>query len=95
MARYLVLWEEEPAHTSADPQQRLAMLGICAPAVQKGIDSGIIKEWGAMLGAHKGFGVYEGSAVEVAAFLQQFAPWYRSEVHAVLSMAEVGQVLAQ
>jgi hypothetical protein len=95
MGRYLVLWEEEPAHTSADVQERLAMLNTCAPGVQKGLDSGMIKEWGAMLGIHKGFGVYEGSEVEVAAFLQQFAPWFRSEVHAVLSMAELGQVFAQ
>jgi len=89
MGRYLVLWEEEPAHTSADPQQRLAMLNAAGQAVQKGMETGLIKEFGSMLGLHKGFGLYEGSEAEVCAFLQQFAPWFRSEVHAVISMAEL------
>jgi hypothetical protein len=83
MGRYLVLWEEEVAHMP--PYQRLALFQTTCPGVQKGIDSGMIKEWGAMEGLHKGFGVYEGTEVEVAAFLQQFAPWYRSELHPLIS----------
>jgi hypothetical protein len=93
MARYLVLWEEEPAHTPANPQERLALWKVGGQAVLKGLDSGIIKEWGSMLGAHKGFGVYEGSEAEVCAFLQQFAPWFRSEVHAVISAHEAAKLL--
>jgi hypothetical protein len=93
MGRYLVLWEEEPAHTTADAQERLAMAKPLTQPILKGMETGIIKEWGAMLGLHKGFGVYEGSEVEVAAFLQQFAPWFRSEVHAVLSARELAEYM--
>ena len=94
MGRYLALWEEEPAHSPADPQERLAMVKNVFPGVQKGLESGMIKEWGAMLGLHKGFGVYEGSEAEVSAFLQQFAPWFRSEVHAVISAPELAPMFS-
>lgn len=94
MGRYLVLWEEEPAHTPADVQERLAIGQVVMQAALQGIEAGIIKEFGAMLGLHKGFGVYEGSEAEVSAFLQQFAPWYRSEVHAVISARELTEIAA-
>ncbi len=80
MGRYLVIWEINNARLSDDPQERAAAAKASMQAVQQGIESGMIKEWGAFLGLEKGFGVYEGSEVEVAAFLQQFAPWASDKV---------------
>jgi hypothetical protein len=62
-------------------------------AVQQGIESGMIKEWGAFLGLEKGFGVYEGSEVEVAAFLQQFSPWTSDKVIPYVTSAELNAML--
>jgi hypothetical protein len=91
MGRYLWFWEEEPARMTADVQERLAMGKAMMQSILQGIEAGKIKEWGAMLGGNKGFGVYEGSEVEVATFMQQFGLGFRHEVHAVLSARQVAE----
>jgi hypothetical protein len=93
MGRYLVIWEINNPRLPEDAQERAAAFKAAMQAVQAGIDSGMIKEWGAFLGLEKGFGVYEGSEVEVAAFLQQFAPWASDKVIPYVTAAELSAMV--
>jgi hypothetical protein len=93
MGRYLVIWEVNNPRLSENPQERAAAAKASMQAVQQGIDSGMIKEWGAFLGLEKGFGVYEGSEVEVAAFLQQFSPWTSDKVIPYVTSDELNAML--
>jgi|GEM_PF-5963580 len=93
MGRFLVIWELQNARLSDNPQERAAAARASMQGVQAGIDAGMIKEWGAFLGMEKGFGVYEGSEAEVAAFLQQFAPFATDTVHPYVTITELNAML--
>jgi len=93
MGRYLVIWEINNPRLADDPHERVAAAKASLQGVQAGIDAGMIKEWGAFLGLEKGFGIYEGSEAEVAAFLQQFAPWASDTVYPFVTLDELGAML--
>lgn len=93
MGRFLVIWEINNPRLSENPQEQVAYIKASMQGVQAGIDAGMIKEWGAFVGGEKGFGIYEGSAVEVAAFLQQFSPWASDKVYPFITLDEVGAML--
>ena len=93
MGRYLVLFEADFSRLPTDLQERVKLAKGLTQAVLKGTETGLIKEWGVVVGEQRGFGVYEGSETEVAAFLEQFVPWARSTVNPVLSAAELDEFL--
>jgi hypothetical protein len=93
VGRYLVLWENDFGRYPTDPQERVKLGKGLTQAVLQGIETGLIKEWGIVVGEHRGFGVYEGSETEVGAFLEQFIPWPRSTVNPVLSATELDAML--
>jgi len=89
VGRYLVLFEADFSRLPTDPQERARLGKPMTQAILQGIETGLIKEWGLVLGEYRGFGVYEGSETEVAGFLEQFVPWYRSTVNPVVSASEL------
>jgi hypothetical protein len=93
VGRYLVLWENDFSRYPTDLQERVKLGKALIQADLKGIETGLIKEWGIVVGEHGGFGVYEGSETEVGAFLEQFVPWARSTVNPMLSATELDAMM--
>jgi hypothetical protein len=93
MGRYLVLWEIDKTHIPADPKERAAGWAVLMEMVKKDIEKGIIKEWGAFVGQHRGFDVVEGTEVEVANMIQQYVPYIDVKLHSIASVSQVDEVI--
>ena len=93
MGRYLVLWEIDKAHVPADPKERAAGWSMLMEIVKKDIEKGVIKDWGAFPGELNGFDIFEGTEVELANMIQQYVPFIDVEVHPVVTVSQVDEIL--
>ena len=93
MGRYLLLWEIDPTRIPVDPQQRAAAWKPLIEMVKRDMKKGISKDWGSFVGEGSGYGVAEGTEVEVANMLQQYAPFVRFKVHPIASLSQVEEVM--
>lgn len=93
MAKYLAIWQVDETKLPANPKERVAMLEASIAMVEKDLKKGISKDWGMFLGEGRGYGIAEGTEVDVAAMLQQYEPYVKFELHPVLSARMVRQVI--
>ena len=66
MARYLLLWELDPAKVPADRKERAALWGPMIQMVKQRIKNGTTKDWGVFAGGLKGYSVVEGDKMKVS-----------------------------
>ena len=93
MGKYLVLWEVDQGRVPVDAKERGAGWGLMMKMVKKDIQAGISKDWGAFVGEINGYAVAEGTEVEVANMLMQYAPYVSFETHPIASVAQVGDII--
>jgi len=93
MAKYLVLWQVDETRIPVNPQERTAILEGSIAMVEQDSKKGISKDWGQFVGEGRGYGIAEGTEVEVTAMLQQYAPYVQFEVHPVMSARMVRQAI--
>ena len=93
MGKYLVLWEVDQNRVPISPQERGAGWGALIEMVKEDLKKGRMKDWGAFVGEINGYGVYEGTEVEIGNALQQYVPWVRFKVHPVASVKQVGEIV--
>ena len=93
MAKYLNLWEVVPGTMPADPKERGELLGKMGEMTKKMMDDGLVLDWGVFAGGSAGYAISSGEPAEGLKASMLFAPYYKFEIHPVLSLAEVMQTL--
>lgn len=93
MGKYLALWEIDTTKMPVDPKERGAVFGTLMEMVGQDLQKGTLKDWGAFVGENNGYGVAEGTEVEIGKMNQQYAPFVRFKVHPVSSVDQVGEVI--
>ena len=93
MGKYLVLWEVDWTKIPIDRKERgMGWNGLIA-LVKKSIQEGIQKDWGGFVGETKGYGIMEGSEVEIGKQLQKYVPFTKFEVKAIATIDQVQEVV--
>ena len=93
MGRYLVLWELDSSRSPVDAKEIAAGWSLLTEMVKQDLKSGITKDYGAFVGETNGYSVLEGTEVEVSAGLAKYTPYLIFKVHAVASVAQVGEII--
>jgi hypothetical protein len=93
MAKHLLLWRLNRESIPADPKERASGWGVLLEMVQKDIDSGLVKDWGAFPGENKGYSIAEGDNLDIMKMTQQYAPYVSFEIHPVASITELKELL--
>jgi len=93
MARYLLLWELDPAKVPADRKERAALWGPMIQMVKQRIKNGTTKDWGVFAGGLKGYSVVEGDEMKVSENVQQYLPYVTFTAHPVITVDQMAQVI--
>ena len=93
MAKYLLLWEIDTTKIPVSPKERGAGWKALMDMVKQDIKKGILKDWGAFVGGNSGYGIEEGSEVEVMNALQQYTPFVHFKAHPIASASQVEEVI--
>ena len=93
MGRYLVLWEVDPSRVPVDAKERGGAWSLLMAMIKQDREAGKLKDYGAFVGEINGFGVYEGTEVEVASRLVKYSPYVTFEVHSLLSESQTNEVI--
>ncbi len=86
MAKFLVLWQLDQARTPVDATERGTTWTMFLETVKQQIEQGIMTDWGAFPAESRGFSLAEGTAEEVTAALMPYIPYVMFEVHPVISV---------
>ena len=89
MSKYLVTWESDTSKLPSNRQERGALFIKMLEATKQTLEESQINDWGQFIGGGKGYGIFDGDAVEVFKNLQQYAPYVTFNVQEVLSVDEV------
>ena len=93
MPKYFMTWEVDPTRVPIDLKERGGLWGGMVEIVKQEIKDGITTEWGCFVGESKGYSVGEQSAIDLAKTLQQFYPFVTFEVHQVMTIDEMAEVI--
>ena len=93
MARYLLLWEIDPATVPADPKERAAAWGMLLNMVKQNVDKGFTKDWGAFTGELQGYTIVEGTELELMLLTTSYLPYVSFEVHSVATVSQVQELI--
>lgn len=93
MAKYLVLWKLDESKIPVDPKERGAAWKLLLAMVKQDQEGSLGKGWGAFVGESAGFGIYEGTELEVGLALQQYIPFVRFKVHVFSTVDETGDLV--
>jgi hypothetical protein len=93
MAKYLILWQIDTTRVPGTPQELRAMYEGSLAMVEQDAKTGISKDWGQFVGEPRGYGIAEGTEVEIAKMLQKYVPYLQFELHPVMPARLVRQVI--
>lgn len=93
MAKYLILWETEWSKWPTDPKEQAALMGKQMELTKQGLDEGRVTDWGIYAGAGAGYAITEGTAVDALRGATQYMPYVKFQVHPVLSINEVAELM--
>lgn len=93
MAKYLLLWQVDPARVPVDPKERAAGRSGLMSMVHKDLEKGICKDWGAFTGEGRGYAIIEGSEIEVALMVEQYDPYVHFQTHPIMSPRQIDDML--
>jgi hypothetical protein len=93
MARYLIMWELDPAKIPQNPKERAQLWSPMVQMVRDGMKGGMTKDWGSFLGEMRGYSVAEGTEVELGKMLQQYVPFVRFTTHPILTLDDNAKMI--
>ena len=93
MPKYVMTWEVDPTRVPIDLKERGELWGGMVEMVKQEIRDGITTDWGCFVGEAKGYSVGEQSEIDLAKTLQQFYPFVTFEVHQVMTIDEMAEVI--
>ena len=80
MGRYILFQEADETKIHIYPTvSRKSWLAACE-MVRQDFETGIIKDWGVILGQAKGFAIDEGTEEEIQKAILQYIPYFRFKV---------------
>ena len=94
MGKYLLLWKLDSTKIPISPQKRGTGFNGLMEGVKEDMRKGLMKDWGAFVGELNGYAVAEGTEIEVGNMVQQYVPFVIFEVHPVMSVQQVGEVVS-
>lgn len=93
MARFLMLWEIDPAKVPADRKERADLWGPMIQLVKQRIKAGTTKDWGVFAGGMKGFSIHEGDEMTVSNAVQSYLPYVTFSVYSIISIEQMEEVI--
>jgi len=93
MARYLMTWELDSSRVPVDPKERAVVFGSFLDMVEGDMKKGLLKDYGTYTGEMRGYGVCEGSVLEIDSMCHQYIPFVRFTTHPLTSVAEMRKLL--
>jgi len=85
MARYLVLWRQNPAApTPTDPSENLKLNEMMFAGVENLMESGEIEEFGFFADGRSGYAIGKGEAIDNFRNVSMFLPYIHCEVHEII-----------
>ena len=93
MSKFLNLWEVDSSKMPMDLNERAAVMGKLLEMTKKMLDEGQVNDWGIFAGGGAGYAVAGGTEAETLKRTMQFAPYIKFQVHPVLSVNEVAEVM--
>jgi len=85
VARFLVLWRGNPAAAwPADPSESLELMEKTFAAIDEGIRSGEVEEFGFFPDGWSGYTISKGEATDVFRSVSMFQPYILCEVHEII-----------
>ena len=94
MSKYLLLWRLDPARIPIDRRDRGKGWGMLMTMIKTDREKGVLKDWGAFPSEGRGYGVAEGSPLEIMKMTEQYAPFVQFELHPVATINESEQLIA-
>jgi len=92
MGKYLMLWEVDRTKVPVSPQERGAGWGAMLDMTKEDMEKGVIKDWGAFVGELNGYGIAEGTEVEIGNMVQRYVPFVNFKVYPVASLSQVVEI---
>jgi len=86
MAKYLMLWSLDRSKLPISPQERAVGWRMLIDMVKQDLQEGRMKDWGVFVGEMDGYGIMEGTELEVAQQTQKYVPFVDFKVHPVASV---------
>ena len=93
MPKYFVTWEVDPTRVPTDLKERAALWGGMVEMVKQEMKAGTTTEWGSFVGEARGYSIGIQSEKDLAKTLQQYYPFVSFEVHQVLTVDEMAEVI--
>jgi hypothetical protein len=93
MAKHLVLWKLDDSKTPMDPKERASAWKGLLQLVKQDFEKGLATAWGSFVGEGAGYGVYEGTELEVGLALQQYVPFVGFELHVFSTVDETMELV--
>jgi len=93
MGKYFALWEVDQNKIPIDRKERGTGWAFLMSMIRKDFETGIMKDWGAFIGESKGYGVLEGTELDVMNALQQYVPFCIFKIHPIASENQVNEMI--
>jgi len=93
MSKFLNLWEVDSSKMPTDPKERAALFGKQIEMTKKMLAEGQITDWGLFAGGGAGYAIGGGTEADTLKRTMQFTPYIKFQVHPVLSIDEVAEVM--
>jgi hypothetical protein len=93
MNKYLLLWTLDPAHVPQDPRERGKGWEILMNMIKNDREKRILTDWGVFPAEGKGYGIAEGSTLEVMKMAEQYAPFVHFEIHPAATIDEAEKLI--
>ncbi|MBW2523531.1 MAG: hypothetical protein JRI23_05125 [Deltaproteobacteria bacterium] len=93
MAKYHLDWNMVESRIPNDPKEIAQGWKMLIGLVNKDLEHGALKDWGAYPGDHGGFAVFEGSEMDLMMFTMKYAPYVDFRTKPVASANQVTEFL--
>ena len=93
MGKYLALWEVDQTKIPIDPKERGDGWGLLMAMVRQDIEKGVLKDFGSFVGENNGYGILEGTEVEVMKSIAQYVPFVIYKIHPIASEDQVNEMI--
>lgn len=94
MGKYLLKWRIDTSRVPSDPKERGVAWTHLMKMIKQDREKGILQDWGAIPSEGRGYGIVEGSNVDVMLMTEKYVPFVQFETCPVATISEVDELLA-
>ena len=93
MAKCHLFWRLDGSRVPVDAKERGDAWALMMALVKKDMESGLVKDWGALTSEGQGYCIIDGTNVEIMKMTEQYVPYIDFEIKPVSSVGEVDELL--